>query len=126
VAKKQYKRVDDSEISDDPEVAMVQRATRQGTLNVVGDILNDPKVKDMIKTALLRETIKNSVLMACLLVGLLKLYDVAKILIGFNWVGDLLISVILILIGLIYMIPSMFKGKQDDHAKTDNIPSHSS
>jgi len=126
MVEKKYKRVDDPAIPDDPEVAMVQRATRQGTLNVVGDILNDPKVKDMIKTALLRETIKNSILMACLLVGLLKLYDVAKILIGFNWVGDLAISVILILIGLIYMIPNMFKGKQDGHAKTDNIPSDSS
>lgn len=123
---KEYKTVDDSEISDDPEVAMVQRATRQGTLNVIGDILKDPKVQEMIKTALLRETIKNSILMACLLVGLLKLYDVAKIVVGFNWIGDLIISVILILIGLIYMIPNMIKGKQDGHAKTDNIPSHSS
>jgi len=120
------KTEDDSEIPDDPEVAMVQRATRQGTLNVVGDILNDPKVQEMIKTALLRETIKNSILMACLLVGLLKLYDVAKILIGFNWVGDLLISVILILVGLIYMLKNILIGQHNGHAKTDNIPSHSS
>jgi len=111
MVEKEHKRVDDPEISDDPEVAMVQRATRQGTLNVVGDILNDPKVQEMIKTSLLRETIKNSILMACLLVGLLKLYDVAKILIGFNWVGDLLISIILILVGLIYMLKNILIGQ---------------
>jgi len=111
MVEKEHKRVDDAEISDDPEVAMVQRATRQGTLNVVGDILNDPKVQEMIKTSLLRETIKNSILMACLLVGLLKLYDVAKILIGFNWVGDLLISIILILVGLIYMLKNILIGQ---------------
>ena len=126
MAEKKHERVDDPEIPADPEVAMVQRATRQGTLNVVGDILNDPKVQEMIKTALLRETIKNSILMACLLVGLLKLYDVAKILIGFNWVGDLLISIILILVGLIYMLKNILIGQHNGHAKTDNKPSHSS
>jgi hypothetical protein len=123
---KEYKRVDDPEIQDDPEVAIVKEATRQGTLNIVGDILNDPKVQETIKTALLRETIKNSLFFACFIVGLLKLYDVAKTVVGFGLIGDLVMSVILILIGLIYMIPNMFKGKQDDHAKTDNIPSHSS
>jgi len=126
MAEKKHERVDDPEIPADPEVAMVQRATRQGTLNVVGDILNDPKVQETIKTALLRETIKNSLFFACFIVGLLKLYDVAKTVTGFGLIGDLVMSVILILIGLIYMIPNMFKGKQDDHAKTDNIPSHSS
>jgi hypothetical protein len=123
---KEHKTVDDPQIPDDPEVAMVQQATRQGTLNIVGDILNDPKVQDMIKTALLRETIKNSLFFACFIVGLLKLYDVAKAVVGFGLIGDLAVSVILILIGLIYMIPNMFKGKQDGHAKTDNKPSYSS
>ena len=103
------KTEDDSEIPDDPEVAMVQRATRQGTLNVVGDILNDPKVQETIKTALLRETIKNSLFFACFIVGLLKLYDVAKTVIGFGLIGDLVMSVILILIGLVYMLRNLSK-----------------
>jgi len=111
MADKEYKRVDDPEISDDPEVAMVQRATRQGTLNVVGDILKDPKVQEMIKTALLRETIKNSLFFGCFIVGLLKLYDVAKIVVGFNWIGDLAISIILILVGLIYMLKNILIGQ---------------
>lgn len=126
MVEKEHKRVDDPEIPVDPEVAMVQQATRQGTINIVEDVLNDPHVQQVIKTALLRETIKNSLFFACFIVGLLKLYDVAKTVIGFGLIGDLVMSVILILTGLIYTIPNMIKGKKNGHAKTDNIPSHSS
>ena len=115
-----------SQRTPNDEIAVLEEADRKGKINIVRGIINDNEVQQVIKTALLRETIKNSILMACLLVGLLKLYDVAKILIGFNWVGDLLISVILILVGLIYMLKTILIGQHNGHAKTDNIPSHSS
>lgn len=115
-----------SQRTKNDEIGILEEADRKGKINIVRGIINDNEVQQVIKTALLRETIKNSILMACLLVGLLKLYDVAKIVVGFDWIGDLIISVILILIGLIYTLKNMFYGKQNGHAKTDNIPSHSS
>jgi len=115
-----------SQRTPNDEIAVLEEADRKGKINIVRGIINDNEVQQVIKTALLRETIKNSLFFACFIVGLLKLYDVAKAVVGFGLIGDLAVSVILILIGLIYMIPNMFKGKQDDHAKTDNIPSHSS
>jgi len=88
-----------------------EEADRKGKVNIVKGIVNDPEVQNIIKNSLIRETVKNSMLMACILVSLLKLYDVAKILTNFNWVGDLLVSLILLSIGLFFTLPSLFKKK---------------
>ena len=89
-----------------------EEADRKGKVNIVKGIVNDPEVQGIIKESLLRETIKNAILMSCLLIGLLKIYDVAKTLINFNWIGDLAIGLILVFIGLYYTIPSLFKKKK--------------
>lgn len=96
----------------DPEIAKIEAANRKGAKNVVGDILSDPEVQSMIKGALLKETVKNSIVMACILIGALKIYDVAKIIIGFNWVGDLIIALALLGVGLIYLFRTMFTSKK--------------
>ena len=96
---------------DEADPITPEEADRKGKVNVVKGIMNDPEVQGIIKESLLRETIKNSLLMACILVGLLKLYDVIKTLVNFNWIGDLIISVILIAIGLSYTVPSLLKRK---------------
>lgn len=111
MVKTEHKRVDDPEVPDDPEIAQVKQATKQGTIEVVQGVMNDPQVQQIIKTALLKETIKNSIVLACLMIGLLKLYDVTKTVVGFNWIGDLTISLILIFIGLGYILSSTCKGK---------------
>ena len=89
-----------------------EEADRKGKVNIVKGIVNDPEVQNIIKESLLRETIKNAIFMSAFLVGLLKLYDVAKILINFNWVGDLIVSLILLSVGLFYTLPSLFKKKK--------------
>ncbi len=88
-----------------------EEADRKGKVNIVKGIIDDPEVQGIIKESLLRETVKNSLVMACIFVGLLKLYDVAKTVINFNWAGDLIISLILITIGFSYMLPALFKKK---------------
>jgi len=113
MAKDQHKNV------NDPEIRKIEAANRKGAKNVVGDILSDPEVQGMIKGALLKETVKNSMVMACILIGALKIYDVAKIIIGFNWIGDLIISVILLGVGLIYLFQAMFSLKKNGHSETD-------
>jgi len=96
---------------DETDPISPEEADRKGKVNVVKGIMNDPEVQGIIKESLLRETIKNAILMSCLLVGLLKIYDVMKTLINFNWIGDLIISIILIAIGLSYTVPSLLKRK---------------
>jgi len=96
----------------------LNKKTKQGATNVVTEILADPKVQSIIKGALLRETIRNSLLMACIFVGLLKLYDVIKIVTGFDWRGDLCISVVLIFTGLICMARSLFSDRKGNDNKS--------
>jgi hypothetical protein len=104
------------ETSTDPDIKRLQDKAKQGATNVVTEVLADPKVQSIIKGALLRETIRNSMVMACILVGLLKFYDVVKIVTGFDWRGDLCISVVLILIGLVYTLQNLFSpSKQADN-----------
>jgi hypothetical protein len=101
--------------SVDPEIKYLQEKTRKGASNIVGEILKDPSVQNAIKSALLAETIKNSIVMACLLVGLLKLYDVSKAIMGFDWRGDLATSIGLISVGLIYLTKNMLSLKKNGH-----------
>jgi len=94
----------------------LDKKTTEGALNVVHGVLADPKVQEVIKNALLRETIKNTVIMSCLLIGLLKLYEVVKTVTGFDWRGDLIISVLLVSIGLVYTLRNLFRpSKQADN-----------
>jgi hypothetical protein len=110
------KNVDFDNAQADP--VSPEEADRKGKINIVKGIMNDPEVQAIIKEPLLRETIKNSLVMACIFVGLLKLYDVAKAVINFNWVGDLIISLILITVGFTYMIPPLVKRKNNKALKS--------
>ena len=97
--------------NDKTDSVSPEEADRKGKVNIVKGIMDDPEVQGIIKESLLRETVKNAIIMSCLLVGLLKIYDVAKTLINFNWVGDLIVSLILLSVGLFYTLPSLFKKK---------------
>ena len=105
--------------SNDSEMSKIEEADRKGKVNIVKSIMDDPEVQGIIKQSLLRETIKNAIVMSCLLVGLLKIYDVAKTLINFNWVGDLIIATILLAVGLIYLFQTMFSLKKNGNSKAD-------
>ena len=109
---------------DDPEIEKIEEADRKGKVNIVKSIMNDPEVQGIIKQSLLRETVKNAITMSCLLIGLLKIYDVAKILINFNWVGDLIIATILLGVGLIYLFQTMFTSKKNGESKTSRSNSN--
>lgn len=107
-----------NEGSTDPDLERLKKKSKKGAANVVTEVLADPTIQGLIKNALLRETIKNSILMACLLVGVLKLYDVAKTVIGFNWVGDSIIALVLIGVGLIYLLKSMYHTSNNGNSET--------
>ena len=97
----------------DPEIEYLKEKSKKGAMNIVEDILSDPKVQKVIKKALTREVLVQAITMSCLMIGILKLYDVAKLTLGFGWQVELVISVVLILTGLIYMVKNMLLGKDD-------------
>jgi len=100
---------------NDPEIERLKQKSKQGTLNIIGDILGDPQVQKVIKKALTREVISQTLIMSCLFIGILKIYDVCKQVLGFGWQVELVISVILISVGLIYMVKNLFNGKKNGH-----------
>lgn len=97
----------------DPEIERLKEKSKKGAMNIVGDILSDPKVQQVIKKALTREVLVQSITMSCLLIGILKLYDVAKLTLGFGWQVELVISIVLVLTGLIYMLKNMVIGNKN-------------
>ena len=98
---------------DDPEIERLKQKSKQGALNIVGDILGDPKVQKVIKKALVKETMKSAIILSAFMVGLLNLYNVAKQQLGFTWQVETAISLVLVLIGLIYMAKNIFNGKKN-------------
>jgi len=91
----------------DPEIEYIKEKSKKGAMNIVGDILSDPKVQKVIKKALTQEVVTQTVVMSCLFIGILKLYDVAKQVLGFSWQVETVISLILITIGLSYILKNM-------------------
>lgn len=99
----------------DPEVERLKQKTAEGAANLVGGILENPEVQKIIKNALMRETVKQALIMSCLLIGILNLYGIAKQELGFGWQVELVISIALVLVGLIYLLKNMFIGKKNGH-----------
>ena len=97
----------------DPEVERLKRKTEEGAANLVGSILDNPEVQKIIKKALGREVIVQALVMSCFFIGILKIYDVGKQVLGFGWQIELVISLVLVLIGLIYMAKNVFNGKRN-------------
>jgi len=105
---------------DETDPVSPEEADRKGKVNIVKSIMDDPQIRALIKNALLPETIRSSLIFACFIVGVLKLYDVAKILIGFNVIGDLIIGLALFTIGLIYLLPILIKSKKNGDSKANH------
>jgi hypothetical protein len=101
--------------STDPEIEHLKDKTAEGAANLVGSILENPAVQKTIKNALVKETIKSAIILSAFMVGLLNLYNVAKQQLGFTWQVETAISLVLVLIGLIYMIKNLFNGKKNGH-----------
>jgi len=92
----------------DPELERLKQKSAQGAMNVVGDILDTPE----IKKALMRKVIMPLIAVACLFIGILGLFDVAKQLLGLGWQVETVISLVLATIGLSHLLKNMLIGKK--------------
>jgi hypothetical protein len=87
----------------DPEVQRIMKKADDGTLNVINKILNQPDVQKAIKTNISKQTFISGLFMSFFLVGFFMLFNVAKAVLNYNWVGDLSLGIVLIGIGTVYM-----------------------
>lgn len=106
---------------EDPEIAKIEEADRKGKINIVKGIMNDKEVQQIIREPLLKETIKNSIIMACFLLGLFKLYEAFKTALQFGWEIDATMGFLMFLVGLIYVVKNTILGKKNG----DRTPSRS-
>ena len=96
---------------EDPEVARIMRKADDGTINVIKKILNQPEVQQTIKSSISKQTFISGLFMSFFLVGFFMLFNVAKVVLNYNWVGDAILGLILIGIGATYMFKQMRSNK---------------
>jgi len=92
----------------DPELERLKQKSTQGAMNIFGDILDNPE----IKKAVMRKIAMPLIAVACLFIGVLGLFDVAKQLLGLGWQLEIAVSTVLVLNGLIYLLKNMLFGKK--------------
>ena len=107
MAEKKHKKHD-----EEPEVVSPEEADRIGKINIIRGFLQDEEIREIIKTTFLTESLPTTIIMACFLVGIFKLWEVAKNIIKFGWEIDFIISIFLILVGLKYIIPLMLNRRE--------------
>jgi hypothetical protein len=95
-------------IDIDPELEYLKQKSAKGTMNVIGDVLSNPEIKKII----MRKVTMPIVAVFCLFIGVLGVFDVAKLVLGINWQVETVISIILLTIGLSYLIKNVFIGKK--------------
>lgn len=93
------------------KVVTPEEADRKGKINIVRGIINDNEVQQVIKTALLRETIKNSIFMSAFLVGIIFIFNAIKQITAQGPYFDLFCGMALVFIGAIYLLFSIHNAK---------------
>jgi len=90
-----------------------EEADRKGKINIVKNVVNDPEVQNIIKGAMLTETIKNAIFMSAFLVGIIFIFNAIKAIIGLGPVFDLLCGIAMVAVGAYYILSSMRSVKKN-------------
>jgi hypothetical protein len=95
---------------EDDAGEIVRRKVNEGAMSVLEPILSDPGVQRLIRRTIVREAFKSGLFLSFLIVGLMMLFGVAQSVWSINWVGSLVLSVILIVVGLAYLLKESMLG----------------
>ena len=96
---------------DETDSINPEEADREGKVNIVKNIMNDPEVQGIIKQSLLHETIKNAIFMSAFLVGIMFIFNAVKQIAGQGPYFDLVCGMALVFIGAFYILSSMRHAK---------------
>jgi hypothetical protein len=93
-----------TEKDDDPEIAYLKAKSQKGVVNTVEAILEQPEMKRLIRKMLVREALKQSVILCFLFTGIFTVYNALRQLVNWGLGGDVALGVSLIFIAVAYLI----------------------
>lgn len=96
---------------DDAEVQRLMKKADDGALNIVQKIIQRKEVQDVLKRNINKQTLVSGVFMGLFLVGFFQIFNVMKTLIGYDWRGDLLLGIAMLIIGATYMVSQIMPRK---------------
>jgi hypothetical protein len=95
------------ELDTEHDETDLEEADRKGKVNIVKNVVNDPEVQNIIKGAMIRETVKNGILMSAFLVGIIFIFNAVKQILGVGPLFDLSCGIAMVAIGAYYILFSM-------------------
>ena len=97
---------EDERGESDPELNRLKRKARQGAVNLLESILDDPKIRKIIHRAFVRESIKMGFTMSFLVTGFILLFNTLKEL---THVNDITLAIILLTAGIALLLREIRK-----------------
>jgi len=98
--------VGDKEDKNDPEIAYLNTKINKSTAKTVEAILEQPEMKRLIRKMLVREALKQSVILCFLFTGIFTIYNALRQITNWGLTGDMALGVSLIFIAVAYLIKS--------------------
>jgi hypothetical protein len=89
---------------DDPDLTYLKGKMNASTVNLIESFLEAPEMKRLIRKMLVREALKQSVILCFLFTGIFTVYNALRQLVNWGLGGDVALGVSLIFIAVAYLI----------------------
>jgi hypothetical protein len=89
---------------EDPALVLLKEKANKSAVKTVEAILDAPEMKRLIRKTFVREGLLQGFIMAIIFVGLMMVYNAAKLALSFGWQVDLALGCILILFGALSLL----------------------
>lgn len=94
-------------MSDEAVRERLRRKAEGGAANVLEGLLEDKRVQKTLRKFMVRETVKQGLILSALLVGALKMFDVARATLNWGLVGDLVMGIVLFSTALTFILKGL-------------------
>lgn len=91
---------------DDPALTYLKSKANASTVKTIEAIMEEPAMKRLIKKMLVREALKQSVILCFLFTGFFTIYNSLRQLTNWGLTGDIILGVTLIFIAATYLVKS--------------------
>jgi hypothetical protein len=91
---------------DDPDLAYLKSKMNASTVKTIESILEQPQMKRLIRKMLVREALKQSVILCFLFTGIFTIYNALRQITNWGLTGDVALGISLIFIAVAYLIKS--------------------
>lgn len=94
---------------NEAEAEALRQKGDKGAAKMVSSIMKQPEVQHVIRVEINKQMFISGLFMAFFLVGFFQLFNVAKVVFGYNWTVDLVIGVIMCIMGATYTVMQVRK-----------------